>query len=137
MTMSNIEIEFIGRHEFRLQSSNRVYIVLHGILDARDVTALNALLRKWSAQRGQGLGLIAYLNDFEGLTAEARRLAVQMNRERMYVGCAFVGGSFMMRTIMTTLIRAGRHLAPERFKFPVFFGKTAQKCEAWLDSLQR
>jgi len=128
--------EFIGRHEHRFQPPNRVYIVLHGVIDAREIEAQNAFLRDRSEEAGKRLRSICNLDDFEGMTTDARRYIVKMDREYPYVGMAFAGGNFMSRTVAGTVLRAARHLAPHHFTFPIFFGKTIEECEKWLDGVE-
>lgn len=134
--MATSETKFIGRHEYRFQPPDRVDIILHGVMDAQDVDVQYALVWQWREKCGQQMRLICHLGDFGGATSDARTAIVRSDRGYPYFGVAFLGGSFVMRTIASTLIRAGRSLSPQHFTYPVFFGKTLEECEAWLDSVQ-
>jgi hypothetical protein len=134
--MSEAKVELIGRHEHRFLPPNRVYMALHGLIDSHEIEAQNGFLRKCAEDCGQRLRAICDLADFEGMTVGARRYVVRMDRNYPYIGMAFVGGSFMTRTVASTVLRAGQLLAPQHFNFPVFFGKTLEECETWLDGLQ-
>lgn len=126
---------FIGRHEHRFQSPNRIYIFMRGSIDAHEIEAQNKFIRECSQETGRLIRNICNLDEFEGMTPDARRHIVKMNHEYPYVGMAFVGGSFMSRTVAATVLRAAKHLAPHHFKFPIFFGKTLAECESWMDQL--
>lgn len=133
--MSDTNTVLIGRHEHRFQPPNRVYMVLHGTIDVKEIEAQNSFMRTSAERCGRRLRVICDLADFEGMTARARKSVVGMDREYPYIGNAFVGGSFFVRTVASTVIRAGQTLAPRHFKFPIYFGKTLEECEAWLDTL--
>ena len=133
--MVNEERVLVGPHELRFRPPDRLYMTMRGIIDASHIEAQNMHLRAYAKRYGRPLRAICDMAQVQEIPAEARKVAVQMNHEYPYAGLAIVGASFAIRTIASTLVRAGQILAPHHFKFPIFFAKTPAEAEAWLAEL--
>ena len=134
--MTAEEICDIGRHKHRFSPPNRLYVEFNGILNETELIAHLASISTCTERCGKKLHTICNLQGLESITTEARQFTVRQERGFPHAKIAFVGGSFMVRTLVGTIIRAGRILYPQRFKFGTYFAKTVADAEAWIDEMK-
>jgi hypothetical protein len=120
----------IGKHTIHIQDR-----ILHVLFSGRVTTTDAVSIRQTVLNAGDRLGLMGALVNLDGLAdfdTGARAHFARAERPYPYYAVAFYGGSFGARMLVTTVLRAGRLIAPEKFPFEFELFKTEQEARAHL-----
>ncbi|MDI1448486.1 hypothetical protein [Polyangium sp. 6x1] len=127
----------VNRNEVRWEPPDLVRVTLRGVTTKADSLRMKAIYDEISERGGPFYALVDG-TQLESLEPTARTSWTKQEDKPYPIRHAVAfGASFAMRTLVMTLYRAARILAPSRFPFPVEFVATEPEARARIDELRR
>lgn len=122
----------IGNHVIRVEGGV-LLVLFKGRVSTKDAV----LFQEHVLSAGDRFGVLAALVELDGLVdfdTGARAQFARVERQYPFYAVAFYGGTFASRVLVTTILRAGKLIAPARFPFAFDVFPTAPEARAFVEA---
>jgi hypothetical protein len=120
-----------GSHRFWMEAPDLLCMTMHGDLHLPAAEAYMRLVEELGERYGTFVFLVD-MRDIGDIGPGVRSRLARVGRPYPYRAIAVYGASFAVRILSTTIIKAGRGLAPFAFPFEVGFFRTEHEARFYL-----
>lgn len=131
-------VQVVGTHEFRFTPPRSLHFILRETLTETDAEAYIAFIHQHSAQADDVvLEATIELGELRRVTQSAQTTFIKAPQRYPYNGVAFVGAAFSIRILVEMIIKAGKVVAADQFKFDHKFVNSVAEAELFFEKLRR
>jgi hypothetical protein len=126
----------LGRHVIRWEPPDLLFVSLRGPASVADAAQVQAIYDAVHERAGN-FYVVFDTSRLEFMEAGARAAWIRRDKPYPIRHVVAFGASFALRTLIITVYRAGRLVAPASFPFPFEWAENEEKARLRIDEIRR